>query len=188
MDLPWDDRRARQFVTNVGLITSDGPNGPNVASVEWTHHISYGPSYIAIFLHEQDATAENIKKTKEFGVNLAAENQNVVCSVAGGSSGHDVDKIGALKDLGVQFYKAKKIKAPMVEGAAMNAECKVVKQEKLGDHIMFVGEVVEISADENTKPIIYHDGKYWKIGERIMKPLEPELQNVSKIIEKHKKS
>jgi hypothetical protein len=30
MDLLWNDRRTRQFVTNVGLITSDGPLGPNI--------------------------------------------------------------------------------------------------------------------------------------------------------------
>ena len=29
----------------------------------------------------------------------------------------------------------------------MNAECKLVKQEGLGDHV--IGEVTEISADEN---------------------------------------
>lgn len=188
MDLPFNDPRTRKFVTNVGLITSDGPNGPNVMAAEWTHHISYGPSYIAVFVHPEDATAENIKKTKEFGVNLASEAQNVVASVAGGSSGHDVDKIGALKELGVEFYKAKKIKPPMIKGAAMNAECKVVKQEALGDHIMFVGEVVEISADENIQPIVYHNGRYWKIGERIQKPPEDELNRIREVVQKHAKS
>jgi flavin reductase (DIM6/NTAB) family NADH-FMN oxidoreductase RutF len=47
MDLLWNDRRTRQFVTNVGLITSDGPLGPNIMAAEWTHHISYSPSLIA---------------------------------------------------------------------------------------------------------------------------------------------
>jgi flavin reductase (DIM6/NTAB) family NADH-FMN oxidoreductase RutF len=48
--------------------------------------------------------------------------------------------------MGIAFYEAKKRKVPMITGAAMNAECKLIKQgeEQLGDHIMFVGEVVEI--------------------------------------------
>jgi hypothetical protein len=37
MDLLWNDRRTRQFVTNVGLITSDGPLGTNIMAAEWTH-------------------------------------------------------------------------------------------------------------------------------------------------------
>ena len=50
----------------------------------------------------------------------------------------------------------------------MNAECKLIKQEdQLGDHIMFVGEVIQISADENKRPLVYHNGRYWKLGETI---------------------
>ena len=30
MNISWNDRRTRQFVTNVGLITSVGPLGPNI--------------------------------------------------------------------------------------------------------------------------------------------------------------
>jgi hypothetical protein len=48
MELSWNDRRTRQFLTNVGLITTDGPYGPNVMAAEWTHHVSYSPSLIAI--------------------------------------------------------------------------------------------------------------------------------------------
>ena len=30
MDLAWNDRRTRQFITNVGLITSNGPAGLDI--------------------------------------------------------------------------------------------------------------------------------------------------------------
>ena len=35
MDLSWNDRRTRQFVTNVGLITSGGPLGPNIMDIAY---------------------------------------------------------------------------------------------------------------------------------------------------------
>ena len=101
MDLSWNDRRTRQFVTNVGLITSDGPPGPNIMAAEWTHHISYSPSLIAPNIRGHDATAQNIKESKEFGVNIAAENQNVICSMAGKYKGIHVDKISVLKEAGI---------------------------------------------------------------------------------------
>jgi flavin reductase (DIM6/NTAB) family NADH-FMN oxidoreductase RutF len=78
-------------------------------------------------------------------------------------TGKKLDKIGLFKELGVIFYKAKSIKTLMIRGAAINAECKLVKQEDLGDHVMFIGEVTEISADENVKPLVYHNGKYWRL-------------------------
>jgi flavin reductase (DIM6/NTAB) family NADH-FMN oxidoreductase RutF len=179
MDLSWNDRRTRQFITNVGLITSDGPLGPNIMAAEWTHHVSYSPSLIAANIRGHDATAQNISKSKEFGVNIAAENQNVICSIAGKYKGIHVDKISILKESGVAaFYNARCInkEVQMLVGAAMNAECKLVKQEELGDHIMFVGEVIEISADENIRPLLYHNGRYWRLGEALIKP-EPDLLN-----------
>ena len=57
MDIQWNDRRTRQFVTNVGLITSDGPYGADVMSAEWTHHMSYSPCLIAVNIRGHDATA-----------------------------------------------------------------------------------------------------------------------------------
>lgn len=186
MDLPWGDERTIKFVTNVGLITSDGPNGPNIQSAEWTHHISYSPGIIAVCLGMDRTTRENILATNEFGVSIAAAGQNVMASVAGGSHGRDVDKISALKELGFKFYQAKKIKTLMVEGAALNVECKVVKVIELGDHTTFVGEVQEAQAG-NEEPLIYHGLKYWKPGESIPKPAEAELEKIKKAVEKFRK-
>ena len=188
MDLSWDDRRTHQFVTNVGLITSKGPNGPNVMSAEWTHYVSYAPSLIVVNISSKDATAENISASKEFGVNLAAQDHNIICSIAGGNSGHDVDKIAALTDLGVEFYDGKTINVPMINGAAMNAECQVIQETPLGDHTMFVGEVQEILADESVLPLVYHNGKYWKLGDEVAKPPQQERDKIAGLIEKHKKT
>ena len=186
MDLPWGDKASRKFVTNLGLITSNGPHGYNIMTAEWTHHISYSPGLIAINIHSHDATAENIRKTKVFGVNLASEDQNFVSSVAGGSSGKDVDKIKVLEELGIEFYKAKNIDVLLVKGAAMNAECKVKEIIKLGDHTMFVGEVVEFSSSNNS-PLVYTEGKYFKIGDDIKKPPQEVLNKISALVKKYHK-
>ena len=103
MDLPWNDERSNQFITNVGLITSDGPFGPNVMACEWTHHISYKPGLIAVSLGHTKATVENIRTSKEFGIILSATDQTILASVAGGDSRRYHNKIHTLKDLGFQF-------------------------------------------------------------------------------------
>lgn len=188
MDLPWGDERTKQFVTNIGLITSNGPYGHNVMACEWTHHISYVPGLIAVCISPSDATHANISQTKEFGINLCASDQNIISSVAGGSSGKNINKIEALKELGLRFFEAKRINALMIEGAAMNAECKLVKTISLGDHTTFVGEVVELYPSKGKEPMVYHSQKYWKLGEAIAKPPQEELEKISKIVDKHKKA
>lgn len=188
MDLPWGDEKSIQFITNVGLITTDGPAGPNIMAAEWTHHVSYEPGIIAVCIHKSNkATAVNIKKTKEFGVNLAATDQSVMASIAGSQSGIQYDKIKALEELEFKFYKAKKIDVPMVEGAALNLECKLVKTSDIGSHTIFFGEAVEATVS-GKEPLAYHKGKYWKMADNIENPVQEERDRIRKIIEKYRKS
>lgn len=187
MNLPWGDERTKQFVTNVGLITSNGPHGNNIMACEWTHHISYEPGLIAVCINPNDATHDNIVKTKEFGVNLCAYDQNVISSVSGGSSGKNIDKIEALKELGFKFLKGKRTDVLMVEGASLQLECKLAKKIKLGSHTMFVGEVIESYPVTGKQPLVYHNQKYWRLGENIPRPQQEETERIQGIVEKHKK-
>jgi len=193
MDLGWGDPKASKWATNVGLITSDGPHGLNIMAAEWTYYVSYTPALISVHIGRGSkdkagkATLENIRATKEFGVNLASQEQNAVSSIAGKSSGKEVDKISLLKEYGAEFYAAKKIKPPMLKGAATNAECKVKDILDMGDHAMVLGEVLEIESDQSKQPLIYSGNKYWKLGEHISKPAQAELDRIGALKAKYTK-
>jgi flavin reductase (DIM6/NTAB) family NADH-FMN oxidoreductase RutF len=186
MELPWNDPRSNKFVTTVGLITSEGIDGPNIMACEWTHHISYNPGLIAVSLGRTKATVENIRNSKEFGINLCAKDQSILSSIAGGYSGSKYNKIEAIKELGFEFTKANKIKTLMVKGAALNAECKLFQEITFGDHIMFIGEVIDATQNSEKQPLVYHDGKYWSL-DTIIKPKIEEREAVRKVVEKHKR-
>ena len=159
MDLPWNDERSNKLITNVGLITTNGPYGVDVMACEWTHHVSYRPGLIAVCIGPNKATHENIKQTKEFGVNLCSTDQSIMSSVAGGYTGSRYNKINALKELGFEFYEAKKIKVTMIKGAALNIECILSKEIPLGDHTTFIGEAILASNNADKVPLAYHGGK-----------------------------
>lgn len=186
-DLPWGDERTSKFSTSVGLITTNGPNGHNIMACEWTHQLSYSPGIISVHIGPNKATAENIIHSKEFGVNLADTGQTVAAHVAGKNSGHKVDKVAVLKELGAVFFKAKKIGAFMLEGAAMQAECKLIATYPMGDHTMFVGEIIELYPANDKEPLVYHNTKYSAPGETIPKPDAEELAKIDQIIAKHLK-
>ena len=187
MDLKWDDERSSRFVTNAGLITSKDSNGYNIATYEWTHQVSYSPGLIAVSMHKEDATYKNIIKSKEFGVNLASAEQNTLTSLSGNYSGRDYDKMSALKELGFKFFKAKNIDVWMVEGAALNAECKVVKKVPVGDHILLIGEIVNLYPLSDKKPLAYHLHKFWSLGEQLHKPSDEARAKMKDVFEKHRK-
>lgn len=178
---------SQMFVTNAGLITSNGPMGPNIMTAAWTHHVSYDPPFIMVNLEPEDATLKNILETKEFGVNIASDSQNVLSSISGRYSGKNVDKIAFLKELGFEFYEGNHMKVPMVKDAALNAELKLIKHEVMGDHVIVIGEVIDSRTNEIVKPIAYHAGKYWKIGENIPKPEQNVLDTISNLVQKYTK-
>jgi flavin reductase (DIM6/NTAB) family NADH-FMN oxidoreductase RutF len=187
VDLPWNDERSNKFITNVGLITTDGPFGADVMACEWTHHVSYSPGLIAICIGPDKATHKNIKQTKEFGVNLCSTDQSIMSSIAGGYSGSRYNKINALKELGFEFYEAKKIRAFMIKGAAVNIECILSEEITLGDHTTFVGEVIEASNNADKVPLAYHGGRYFILNTNVVKPSHEERERIKKVVEKHKK-
>ena len=186
MKLPWNDPRSNKFATTIGLITSDGVNGPNITACEWTHHLSYDPGLVAVSIGPTKTTVENIRTSKEFGVNLCSSDQSVLPSVAGGYSGSNYNKINALKEIGFQFYQANKIKTLMVKGSSLNVECNLFQEVTCGDHIMFIGEVVDAIHNPEKQSLIYHGGKYWSL-EQLIKPNEEEREKIRWILEKYKK-
>ena len=139
------------------------------------------------FFGTNKATVENIRTSKEFGINLCATDQTILASVAGGYSGRDYDKINALKDLGFQFYQADSIDVLMVKGASLSAECKLFKEVTFGDHVMLIGEVSDAIHDSEKESLIYNNGKYWSI-QSIEKPNQETRQRIKDILEKHRKN
>lgn len=193
MDLGWGNAHASKWATNVGLITSDGPCGPNIAAVEWTYYVSYSPALISIHLGgttknaSGKATLDNIRATKEFGVSLAASDQNAISSIAGGSSGKEVDKIGLLREFGAKFTEGKQAKVLLLDGAASTAECRVKEITDVGDHVMILGEVLEMESHEEKQPLIYSFGKYYGLGGKIGKPEQAILDRIAALKEKYAK-
>ena len=159
------EKAQKYFTTGVSLITSSGPHGQNVMAAEWAMQISHKPMLIAIFIHEGNTTFKNIKQTKEFGINVSSEEQTMAVNIAGGYSRTEIDKL-KIKDA-FDVISSKKLNVPMIAGCTINVECKLVTMKKLGDHTMIVGRAVAISYDASKKPLIYHTGRYFRLGTAI---------------------
>lgn len=186
MDLTTENG-ASKFITNVGLITSNGPIGHNIMACEWTHQISYSPGKIAVCIKKtNNETVQNIRSSKVFGVNLCAFDQALIPLVAGLNKGTEVDKISALRDLGFLFHPAKHIDVLLVSGASLNAELHLVEELDVGSHTMFIGEVVDVLTNEK-ESLAYG---YHKMGSVIPIPFfsDEKMQEVKKIIEKNRKN
>src|SRR5512136_2907530 len=113
----------RAFTTTCALITTDGPRGPNVMAAEWTFNVSYRPFLILVAIDPANATHDIILESKEFGVNLVSEDQTAAMAFAGHFSKAEVDKLSSER---FETYPGQTIHAPMIRGALLNAECRLL--------------------------------------------------------------
>lgn len=184
MDIAFGSPEAFKFIGVVGIVSSNGPEGENIASCEWTRLISYKPGIISVSLHPIDATCKNIQATKEFAVALASTEQAKLSSISGATSGHDTDKIAVAKEFGFTFRPATKVKGLLIDGAALNLECQVYAEYPAGDHITFFANVVAAEVSDKS-PLAYHQGMYWKLGENLPKPSDEERQKIKVSLASH---
>ena len=157
------DDLTESFTTMVGLITTRSSVGDNVMAAEWTYLISYEPMLLAVVVGPRHATHGAIVESKEFGVSLAAQDQFPLTSFAGGTSRRETAK---LSSTALKTREGQAIKAPIVEEAYAQFECKLVNAIPLGDHTLFVGEVVAGRRDMSKAPLLLGPG-YRKLGERL---------------------
>lgn len=153
----------RAFTTTCALITVHGPRGPNVMAAEWAFNVSYRPFLIAVHVDRANVTHDEILAAGEFGVNLVTEDQAAAMRFAGHFSKADTDKLSSTV---FDTYPGKRIRAPMIRGSLLNAECRLVQHLPIGDHTAFIGEVIEFSVDPTARPLILHHGSH-RLGEKL---------------------
>lgn len=130
-------------------------------AAEWTFQVSYRPMRLIVLIHAGDATHENIMKTREFGANFVSDDQAAQSSLAGAYTGREVSKLTS--EL-FKTYPAETIKAPMILGCFVNAECRVVEVLETGDHTMFLADVLAVRCDSTRSPLLYSQRRYWHRG------------------------
>lgn len=189
MDLLWGDERRNAFVSNVGLITSkDEDKNFNIMSAEWTFQLAYSPTRFGVSIGKGKLTEKNISSTRIFGISIASEKQNVIASLSGNNHGDSLDKIEVLKELGFEFIEGKETGILLVKDAVLQLECKLVERIDLGSHILFIGEVVS-SSELNKKVdlLVYNSKTFYKVGEKINKPIDEELAKIEEAVNNHKR-
>ena len=164
-----DNRRKiwHKTTTTVGLVTSEKDGKENVMACEWAFQISVTPPQYLIIVGKRKATAEYILYSKEFGLSFISDEQATQSHVSGSYSAYEMDKI----DTGLfPMRKGKHIKAPILTEGLLALECKVVEVIEREKSYMIIGEAIYAETRDGKSPILYHGGKYFKLGEQIPKP------------------
>jgi len=137
------------YPSPAGLIVSvDENKKPNVMTAGEVFNISLkDPCIIGIALRKATYTHGLICESKEFTVNFPTVAILDKMDLVGTISGRDgLDKF---KEYGLTTLMSDVVNSPIIEECPVNLECKMLNVSEVGDHDLFLGEVVAMHVDED---------------------------------------
>lgn len=141
--------KAHRLLTNgpVTLVTAAYKDRVGIMPASWVMPVSLKPLLVALSVTPTAFTYELIDKSNEFAVNVPNASLARAVKQCGSLSGRDVDKFSVV---GLHPLTALKVRAPLVEECIGHLECGVIQRYEVGDHILFIAEVVAAQVEAGT--------------------------------------
>jgi len=167
------------YPSPAGLIVSiDENKKPNVMTAGEIFNIGLKePAIIGIALRKATYTHSLIIKSAQFTVNLPTAAILDKVDLVGTCTGRNgLDKFA---EYGLTPVKSSVIDAPIIEECPVNLECRMLNVSEVGDHDLFLGEVVAMHVDsdklgenqriliEKVDGLLFAEWGYYRFGEKI---------------------
>jgi len=125
--------------------TYDNEGKPNVMTASWGGICCSQPPCVAVSLRKATYTHGNILARKAFTISIPSEGHVQEADYFGLVSGRNGDKLAAAK---LTAVRSDRVDAPYVQEFPLIVECRLAHVVELGLHTQFVGEIVDVKAEE----------------------------------------
>lgn len=144
-----------RFATGVTVITVETAAGEvHGMTASAFCSVSLRPPLVLVCVDRLAETYLHLHERRQFGVSILREEQEALSEFFADPERNP----DAAYRRGVKYH-AMKSGIPVLENALGNLDCSVVSVHEAGDHIIFVGEVREVTVDEGA-PLLYFRGRY----------------------------
>ena len=156
--------------------TYDAQGKANGMTAAWGGICCSRPPCVSVSLRAATYSHGNIKARQAFTVSVPSEAHVVEADYFGIASGRDVDKFAVA---GLTPVRSELVDAPYVAECPLVLECKLLHVVEIGLHTEFIGEIVDVKADETAldengrldvkraQPCLFapENGAYFGVGE-----------------------
>lgn len=159
------------------LVSSCYKDKSNIITLAWNMPLSHKPPLLGISIAKAHLSAELIRKEEEFIVNVPQFDLLDKVIFCGTHSGRDVDKF---KEARLTPQKANRlVKTPLIAECIGYLECYLRDIKEVGDHILFIGEVIYASAEQGLFSEIWNVDKVkliYHLGGRFFTTSDKEIE------------
>ena len=126
--------------------TYDAEGKANAMTASWGGICCSNPPCLAVSVRKATYTYGNLIAQKAFTINIPSEAQIKAADYFGIVSGKNEDKF---KTSSLTPVKAEFVNAPYIKEFPLVIECRLIQTFEIGSHTQFIGEVMDIKADES---------------------------------------
>ena len=154
----WNRLEADLVAKAIFVITSESGGVRAGMTAAWVTRVSSSPPQMAVAIHRASQTGELIAAGDRYVINVLGEGQAVLAQRFGSSSSRIKDKFK-----GVRLTTAPQ-GCPVLSDALGYIECHVAQILDVGDHRLFVGEIVAAERLTQGRPLLYSAALEEKTG------------------------
>lgn len=151
----FDSRALRDafgsFATGVTIVTTAGPDGADIGlTANSFSSVSLDPPMVLWSLARTSLNMDAFRNSGHFAVHILSADQEALSSRFASKG---IDRFAGLElDRGPDGV-------PLLPDCMARFTCKLAYQYEGGDHVIFVGEIVDFGHSAR-KPLVFHGGKY----------------------------
>lgn len=148
------------FATGVTVVTTMGTQDGYGMTVNAFSSLSLDPPLVLVCARSGAAGSVEIDRNRCFAVNILAIDQEPVSryfSSRDRPRGRD-----AFRDVD---HRVGTSGAPLIDGVVAYLDCRLEQSYTVGDHEIFIGEVLDLHVEPGAEPLLFHGGQYRSLRE-----------------------
>lgn len=143
------------FATGVTVVTTRGEEHAYGMTANAFSSVSLDPPLILVCVISPSEGADHISHNGVFAVNILADDQEPLSRYFASRDrprGRD-----AFTEVDHRFGASG---SPILQGVAAFMDCRLHATHEAGDHLIFIGEVLELEVSDGSTPLVFHGGGY----------------------------
>lgn len=112
----------------------------NILTVNWHMPVSFKPPLFAVSIGKTRYSEKLIRKSRVFAVNFIPYSMKSAALYCGSYSGEHLDKFAKAT---LEKKECEQIDCPWIKGSVAHLECTLEQAIDAGDHIIFLGKVLQ---------------------------------------------
>ncbi|MEU0619612.1 flavin reductase family protein [Streptomyces rubiginosohelvolus] len=144
------------FASGITVVTARDADGPTGFACQSFASLSLDPPLVTFMVARTSTTWPRIARAGAFCVNVLGAEQGALCR------GFAVS--GADKFAGVAYGDAPATGSPLLDSVPAWIDCRVHAVHTGGDHLIVVGRVEALGAEEEGEPLLFHRGAFGRLS------------------------